>query len=235
MTGTGMAHVIDTVWCDFGGVLTPPIPAAVRAIEGASGVSWSVLTAAAERAAAEQGLSGLQPLENGVMSQRDWGRRVTELLPADEQPLVDLGRFGDHWYAGREIDTALVGELERCAGAGMRVGMLTNSVREWETHRDRMLHGVTVFEAVIRSHELGFGKPDPRIYRYADVRLPPGRGAVLIDDSPVNIAAARVHGWHGVTHRDTASTVRELARLRAARCETEARLNRRPGRRPGDV
>lgn len=204
---------VTVVWCDFGGVLTPALGNAMQEVADASGVSWSDLWTAATAVARELGLSGLQPLELGRVSQAEWGSRVSAALPAGTVSAVDLGLWGDYWYRNRPVNRPLIAELERIAATGVAVGMLTNSVLEWEPHRARMLSGVTVFSAHVRSHEIDLAKPDPRIFDYADGLLPPGEGtAVLIDDLEPNCGAATSHGWIGLHHVDTDETI---ARLRA--------------------
>jgi putative hydrolase of the HAD superfamily len=209
-----LAAESPVVWCDFGGVLTPPIDEAIEAIVAASGIPWLELRAAADAVAARLGLRGLEPLELGLMSQADWGARLADELAPRLVPRVDLGRWGDYWYAGREVNSELLGELRRLAERGARIGLLTNSVLEWEPHRARMLDGLTPFAAEVRSHELGIAKPDPRIFAHADTILPPGGARVVfIDDLERNCAAAELHGWSAVHHVQTRTT---LAALRAA-------------------
>ncbi len=204
---------VGVLWVDFGGVLTPPVQEAAGRVAAASGVPWPELAAAAEQVAAELGLHGLGPLELGILTQREWAGRLTARLATT--PRIDLCRWDEHWYADRPLDRALVAELERIAGRGVRVGLLTNSVAEWEPHRARMLAGVDVFAAVVRSHETGLAKPDPAMFRHADAVLPPPAGTrtVLVDDVPDNCAAAERHGWQATRHRSAANTITRLRRL----------------------
>lgn len=207
---------IGVIWCDFGGVLTPPIREAMASIAAASGVPWAALSAAASAVAEEQGMTGFQPLELGVMTQRDWGASLSRRLAPDHVSRVDLGEWGDHWYRGRVVNAALLDELERLACDGVRVGMLTNSVREWEPHRERMLIGRSPFEAVVRSHELGIAKPDSRIFTHCERNLVSAGGTtLLIDDSPANCSAAEKHGWNALLHVDTVTTISRLRTLHA--------------------
>lgn len=208
---------IGVIWCDFGGVLTPPIQEAMASIEAASGVPWTELSAAASAVAEARGMTGLQPLELGVMTQREWGESLCSRLAPDHVSRVDLGEWGEHWYRGRVVNAALLDELERLRGEGVRVGLLTNSVREWEPHRERMLAGRTRFEAIIRSHEVGMAKPDPRIFAHCERTLLAAEDevTVLIDDSPVNCNAAADHGWNVILHADTTTTISRLRTLNA--------------------
>lgn len=205
---------ITVVWCDFGGVLTPALGNAMQEVSNASGVEWAHLWTAADLVARELGLSGLQPLELARLSQAEWGARVSAALPQGVASAVDLGLWGDYWYRNRPVNTELIAELERVSAAGVPVGMLTNSVLEWEPHRAAMLAGVEVFDAHVRSHEIGLAKPDPRIFAHADAILPPGTGrALLIDDLASNCAAADSYGWLGLHHTDTDETIARLRNL----------------------
>jgi len=213
-TSAPSAPRVTVLWCDFGGVLTPPIAEAIAAIVDASEVSWPELRLAADAVAGELGLRGLEPLELGRLTQAEWGARVTARLPAGWTPAIELGDWGDYWYRDRAANAELLHELKRIAGTGVQVGLLTNSVLEWEPHRARMLAGFMPFTAEVRSHELGLAKPDPRIYVYADTVLPPNGGRVVfIDDLEANCEAAERHGWVAQHHTDTQTTLTRLRQL----------------------
>lgn len=205
---------LDVIWCDFGGVLTPHLDEAIVHVVEASGVPWTALMAAASEVAHELGVTGLGPLELGLLSQAEWGARVARALPPAHESRIDLGRWDEYWYRDRPVNTELLDVLGEIAAGGVRIGMLTNSVAEWEPHRARMLAGVAPFDAYVRSHEIGIAKPDPRIYAYADAALPSAGGqVVLIDDLAPNCAAAESHGWLGIHHVSTAATIARLREL----------------------
>lgn len=215
-TQPAAASSLGVVWCDFGGVLTPPLDEAIAQIVAASGIPWSVLMEAATRVANDLDVTGLRPLELGMISQAEWGARLEEALPRGTTSKVDLGRWDEYWYRDRPLNRVLLRELERLAGVGVRIGMLTNSVAEWEPHRAKMLDGVDVFESWVRSHEIGLAKPESRIFDFADGQLPPSdSGVVLIDDVAANCVAARAHGWSSIHHVSTKSTIAELRALMA--------------------
>jgi putative hydrolase of the HAD superfamily len=205
---------VGIVWSDFGGVLTPPMPQAAERIAAASGVSWPELAAAAEQLASRLGLHGLGPLELGILSQREWADQLTACLPTT--PRIDLRRWDEYWYADRPVNQSLLDELRRIAYHGVPVGLLTNSVAEWEPHRARMLAGQEIFAATVKSHEIRLAKPDPAIFRYADTVLPApaGRHVLLIDDDLTNCRAAEHHGWLAIHHHSTPDTIARLSRMR---------------------
>ncbi|MEN2738822.1 HAD family phosphatase [Microbacterium sp. X-17] len=194
---------VASVWCDFGGVLTPPIADAAAEVARAAGVPWDRIWRAIDEVAAAEGLHGMQPLELGVLSQAAWGARVEEALGV--RPAIDLREWDRHWYRDRPVDAALLDVLAGLRRRGIGVGLLTNSVREWEPHRARLLRGYAdVFQAVVRSHEVALAKPDPRIFAHAASLLP--GPTLLIDDSAENCRAARAVGWRAHHHTDPAET-----------------------------
>ncbi len=209
---------VTVVWSDFGGVLTAPVADAATAVAVAAGIPWHVLWDAVQQVAADEGLSGLGPLELGRMSQAEWGARVSDRLPRGTRSRVDLGAWGDHWYRRRTVNRELAAELTRIRSSGIPLGLLTNSVREWEPHRARILADGPPFDAFVRSHELGVAKPSPEIYRRAESLLPAAHGVpLLIDDVFENCAAASRRGWRAIHHVDTSRTLAALARELAPR------------------
>nr|WP_230202881.1 HAD-IA family hydrolase [Parafrankia discariae] len=216
MTGPAGAgrEPVRAVWCDYGGVLSSSIAGSLAQVAGAAGVPTSELRGAIRRVAASFGATLIEPLELGVLSQHEWGLRVTAELAPAWTPRIDLTRFGDHWYAGRTVNTALFELLDRVRASGVRVGMLTNSVREWEPHRRALAPAVDPFEETVNSFEVGLRKPDPAIFELAESRFgTPPRACLLIDDLAVNCAAAQARGWRVIEHTELETT---LARLRAA-------------------
>jgi putative hydrolase of the HAD superfamily len=206
--------VVTAVWCDFGGVITSPVPEAFDRLARAAEVPAGVLLAAIDRVAADFGLTMLDPLELGLLAQDDWGRRVSAVLAPDWAPALDLSRFGDYWYIDRQVNTPLLDALAALRRAGVRVGMLTNSVREWEPHRRALVPDVGAFEFTINSFEVGLRKPDPAIYQLAEETFAtPAERCLLIDDLTVNCAAARVRGWQTIEHQALPDTLTQLARL----------------------
>ncbi|MBC6446882.1 HAD-IA family hydrolase [Actinokineospora xionganensis] len=198
------------VWSDFGGVLTPPVTDALASVVEATGVTADTLLAAASVISAELGTRGvLEPLERGLISQAEWGERVTRVL--DRRPRTDLGLLDEHWYRDRTLNRPLFDYL---AGLPCRVGLLTNSVREWERHRAAIMPDTSIFAAIVRSHEHGVCKPDPEIFAIAERALdvPPER-CLLVDDVLVNCEAAETRGWTAIHHTSTRTTITELDRV----------------------
>ncbi|WP_241834664.1 HAD-IA family hydrolase [Pseudofrankia asymbiotica] len=200
------------VWCDFGGVLTSPVANALGRVVAAAGVPAAVLLAAMEDVAAAHGLTGLGPLELGLLSERDWGDQMAAALAPEWTPAVDLGRMGEHWYAAHRAENALLARLVELSERGVRLGLLTNSIREWEPHREALLPGVSqVFESTINSFEAGVRKPDAAIYELAERALGrAGADCLLIDDTEENCVVAAGRGWSAIHHVSADATIAQL-------------------------
>ncbi|MEU8782758.1 HAD family phosphatase [Streptomyces sp. NPDC048637] len=209
-----MMSEVTVVWADFGGVLTPPVGTALRQVADAAGIPVTELLAGIRRLADRDGVDLLELLERGRITQREWGRRLTAELAPAWVPRIDLGDFGDHWYADRPLNRPLYEMLTGLRRRGFRLGMLTNSVREWEVHRAAMIPDQTVFDRVIKSHETGLRKPDPEIYRLAEEAFGVApRECLLIDDTGINCSAAADSGWRTVHHVDNGTTLAALGEL----------------------
>jgi putative hydrolase of the HAD superfamily len=89
--------------------------------------------------------------------------------------------------------------------AGMAVGVLSNTVREWQPAWDAVVPTGT--DAAIWSWAVGMRKPDPEIYRlaYRALDVAPER-VLFLDDFPTMADAARTVGMTAldVTDHDTA-------------------------------
>jgi epoxide hydrolase-like predicted phosphatase len=91
---------------------------------------------------------------------------------------------------------------------GVRTVLVSNS---W-TAEDYA--GLDMFDVVVLSQELGFRKPDPRMYITAleRVALPPGR-CVFVDDLGGNLKPAKALGMTTLKHERADLTIPELERL----------------------
>jgi epoxide hydrolase-like predicted phosphatase len=101
----------------------------------------------------------------------------------------------------------LVGVLRAVRRGGMRTALLSNS--------DTLGAGTAglseLFDAVVVSGEVGFGKPDPGIFLLTARRLDlHPQACVFVDDLAANVRAAAAVGMVGVHHRSVAETLNEL-------------------------
>ncbi len=193
------------MWTDFGGVLTPSVEEDLARVARAAGLAVPELLGAMERVAGSRGL--LEALELNLMTQREWGHRVSEELKP-RASRIDLGELGAHWHAGREFNRPLYDGLVKLK-QHRPLGLLTNTIAEWQPHRAAMIPDDVVFDHTLNSHEVGVRKPDPEIYELAERAFGP-TAHLLIDDQEANCAAAEERGWTAIRHVDTASTLDRL-------------------------
>ncbi|MGH2501146.1 MAG: HAD-IA family hydrolase [Ktedonobacterales bacterium] len=72
-------------------------------------------------------------------------------------------------------------------------------------------------DLIVYSHEVGFLKPDPRIYAITCERLGvQPEDMIFLDNVPGNVAAARDYGIHAVLFQDNAQAIAGIAALLAA-------------------
>ncbi|MFN4222004.1 MULTISPECIES: HAD-IA family hydrolase [Novosphingobium] len=195
------ASVVEAVIFDFGGVITSSPFEAFNRLE------------------AERGLP------------RDFVRRINATNPDSnawaqfERSEIDAATF-DRLFAeearalGHELDgasvlavlagavrPAMVGALDRLAGAGFRLGCITNNVpaghgagmaRSADAH-DTLEQIFARFEHVIESSKAGVRKPDPRIYLMMceALGLAPAQ-CVYLDDLGINCKPAAALGMHAI-------------------------------------
>lgn len=106
---------------------------------------------------------------------------------------------------------ALVGDLK---DQGLRVGLVTNNVAEWQPlWRPRLPDGL--FECVIDSAEVGCRKPEPAIYQLAldQLGVSDPATAIFVDDFEWNVAGATdvgMIGLHCTADLDLAAVIAEL-------------------------
>lgn len=115
--------------------------------------------------------------------------------------------------ASRETwDEALVEGLRSLRGHA-KTAIVSNT---WPQMRTRMTNAglLDMADAIVLSCEVGYAKPDPRIYAAALQRVGSRPAETLfIDDTPGHVASARTFGMTGHVHtstRDTLARVREF-------------------------
>jgi HAD superfamily hydrolase (TIGR01549 family) len=155
----------------------------------------------------------------GLNARLDAGNLTTDEL--DELLCQEFGcrpPFEQLNLAGSEIfelNYSMNAVLGRLAGAGYRLGLLSNtSDLHWRyLTRDRYWLIPDAFEQLVLSFQVGLMKPDPRIYRLAAEQAGVEPHEVFyVDDLPVNVAGAREAGLDAVQYTTTPALVDELYR-----------------------
>jgi putative hydrolase of the HAD superfamily len=155
--------------------------------EGASAVThdWHRL---------ETGEIGLEEYMAGVVA------RAPEVLgrPIDLEAYRAFTRdmpLGIHW--------PVVHRIRQLRSDGLKVGLLTNNVKEFGSAWRSTFPVDELFDVVVDSSEVGMRKPDPRIYLLTCERLGVAPTAsVFVDDNRDNVEAARAVGIEAVQFGD---------------------------------
>jgi epoxide hydrolase-like predicted phosphatase len=211
---------IEAVIFDYGGVLVTSPYQGIAEFEVAMGYPAGSVTAAL--------LAGYRDGERGI----DLHRVETgELALADF--LADVERASAGTLGGRDFDGdayhrflmsaplrahwMVVRRARDLRAAGYRVGLLTNTVREWGDAW-RSVIPMELFDDVVDSSEVGLRKPDPRIYELACAGLAVQPAAtVFLDDQDENVAGARAVGLTGILVDDPWAALAELDAVLARR------------------
>lgn len=114
------------------------------------------------------------------------------------------------------LSEPMVGLVHELKENGMRIGILTNNVREFREWWWPLMDFSSVFDTVVDSHEVAMRKPNPAIYRLTMDRLgaEPARTAFL-DDLQANVDAAGAVGMHGILVEEDQSSAISRARVLA--------------------
>lgn len=112
---------------------------------------------------------------------------------------------GDHPEPG--LEPPLLTAARTAKRHGVRTAILSNADGLWAPP----MAWQDVFDVVVTSGEVGFAKPDRRIYLVVAERLglDPSH-CVFVDDLAVNVRGAAAVGMVGVHHRSVYATVGEL-------------------------
>jgi putative hydrolase of the HAD superfamily len=137
-----------------------------------------------------------------------WQNVVRELgLPEREIQRVETA-----YFAGDRLDERLV-DFIRALRPQHRTGLISNAwsgLRAWIVNRGFD----DAFDSMTISAEVGWGKPDARIYEYALEKLgvQPAQ-AIFVDDVSANVEAASALGMHGIVFREAGQVMAEINRL----------------------
>ncbi len=209
------------VWFDFGGVLSPALDDLFGLYEQNTGIPSDALKRAIAVVGREYGLPPLAPIELALLDERDWVARLHRALRA-EDPDLDLSRsepdFGRQWFTGHVVNEPVRDLAIELADEGLRVGILSNNVVEWEAYWRPMVGLDDVVTDLVDSCKVGVRKPDPEIFDLAARRndVDPA-DCILLDDLEENCAAAREAGWTAIRFVDAAQAVRDVRSAVAAR------------------
>ncbi|MFE7120151.1 HAD-IA family hydrolase [Streptomyces sp. NPDC057654] len=191
---------------DFGGVLTTSVAECARAFCLREGLAPDAFTHVIS--ADPVGRALFADLECGAIEQAEWNECTGPLLGVDGTGL--LGRV----LADLRPEPLVVDAARAARRAGVRVGVLSNSLGRtpYDPYAGYGLD--TEYDAVVLSGDYRLRKPDPELYPIVLglLGLPAG-ACVFVDDSARNLLPAQDLGMAVVLDTEPADTVAEISRL----------------------
>ncbi|HYP49212.1 MAG TPA: HAD family phosphatase [Thermoleophilaceae bacterium] len=189
---------------DFGGVLTTNVFDSFRAFCVAEGLDANTI----KRLFREnpEALRLVRSLETGTIDEEEFGARFGELLGLEEREgLVD------RMFGGIRPDEPMLEALRRARAAGVRTGLISNSMGEGRYDRSEF---PSLFDGVVISGDVGLLKPQPESFLLGAERAGVAPAdCVFVDDLRENCDGAEAVGMTAVLHRGAESTLPELERL----------------------
>jgi putative hydrolase of the HAD superfamily len=216
---------ITTVIFDFGGVISSPLFVGIGAFEEAEGYPRGSLlrlmfgevhyvgvegravadaVAADPDAAEAEGEVEDEPdwhlLEKGQIDMKTYFERVVEKAPQVLGKEIDMEAYGRFWRTTAPgVHWMVVHKMRDLKAQGLRIGLLTNNVKEFGENWRAMFPIDDLVEEVVDSSHVGMRKPELEIYELTCSRMKVApQETIFIDDNADNIAAAREYGMHTV-------------------------------------
>lgn len=201
---------------DWGGVLTTPILAMVRAWIEADGIDWNSYLAVMRAWISEaydhrRGQNPIHLLERGECSGAEFERVLAaRLLRVDGGPVPAEGLL-QRMFAACVPVPSMYDTIRALRGAGYGTALLSNS---WGCDEYPRADFPGLFDVVVISGEVGMRKPEEAIFLHAAqaLGLEPGE-CVFIDDIEANVAAATACGMTALLHTEAAGTAAALQDL----------------------
>jgi epoxide hydrolase-like predicted phosphatase len=201
----------EAVISDFGGVLTTPLIQSFVAFQDQTGIASEALGTAMQRIAERDGAHPLFELEKGKMTEADFLEQMADELTPELGHRPEMHRFSEIYFEALEPNPPMVELMHELRGRGLRMGLLTNNVREWAPLWRAMVPVDELFEVIVDSAFVSCRKPEPRIYELMLERIGVEAGSCLfIDDVEVNCDAARELGMAAVHFRDNDQAIGEI-------------------------
>jgi epoxide hydrolase-like predicted phosphatase len=224
-----VSSVISTVIWDFGGVISSPLFVGIGDFEAAEGYRKGSLLEllfgdtsyigvegravaeaiaddpdAAEAAGAVADEPDWHLLEKGEIDVATYFTRLSVKAPDVLGREIDMNAYGRFWrQSSPGVHWMVVHKIRELKDRGLRLGLLTNNVKEFGEHWRTMFPLEELFEEVVDSSHVGVRKPEREIYALtcSRMKIEPAE-AVFIDDNADNVMAARAFGMEAVHFRE---------------------------------
>jgi len=143
-------------------------------------------------------------LEKGQIDVATYFARLSEKAPDVLGRAIDMETYGRFWrQSSPGVHWMVVHKIRELKHRGLRLGLLTNNVKEFGEHWRTMFPLEELFEEVVDSSHVGVRKPEREIYALTCSRMAIApTEAVFVDDNADNITAAREFGMEAVHFRE---------------------------------
>jgi epoxide hydrolase-like predicted phosphatase len=203
--------VITAVISDFGGVLTTPLKGAFRGYQDKSGIPLGELGPAIVSIGETIGENPLFALETGRLSEVEFERLLGDQLSAQIGEKIVVRGFGEHFFSHLKFNEPMIELMRELRRRGLKMGLLTNNVKEWQPLWRPIWPIDELFETVVDSGFVGYRKPAPEIYAITLQEMGiEASEALFIDDMELNCEAARAAGMQAVQFRDNDQAIAEI-------------------------
>ncbi|MFC4035288.1 HAD-IA family hydrolase [Streptomyces polygonati] len=191
---------------DFAGVLTTNVAAAMLGFDRREGLpDGTFRTLVTED---PEGSALYADLERGSLDQAEWNARTAPLLGVDSAGL--LGRV----LRDLRPEPLMIAAAGAARAAGIRVGVLSNSLGAGPFDLYRGFDLSADYDAVVISEHHRLRKPDPAIYPIMlELMKLPGEECVFVDDTPHNLPPAERLGITTVLAEEPADTIARIEGL----------------------
>lgn len=210
--------ICATSWFDFGGVLSPPINDLFEIYYTKSGIKPEQLKNAMLDVANTMNVPMLAPIENALITEKEWGKLVRDslkkLYPKLDTTNARLEYFGEQWFENIAPNDSMILLFKQLKFFGYKVGILTNNVLEWESHWRSMVNLDDYADMIVDSCKFQCRKPDKKFFEIAEKSSNAQASEnLLIDDLKENCEAANKMGWQTIQFIDNQQVYSEIARV----------------------
>ncbi len=189
---------------DFGGVLTSSLHGRLAEFCVEAGLSPGAIV---DALGTEEGRRVTALAEAGLVPQRDFEVMLAKLLGLPDEGLI--ARMLVLAPRAEMIDLA-----RRARAAGIPTGLLTNSLGSGGHDVYAGYDLAALFDVVVISHLVGMRKPERPIFELAAAKLGLAlTDCVFVDDTLLNVVAARELGMTAVHFTGEAGQLAEIERL----------------------
>ena len=193
---------------DFGGVMTTSVmPERMRPLMDSLGIDWSILKEGFKK---YRNLHDAGFLTIAEMYEKIWADAGITVSKTDLNRITELDRSS--WLYRNERTLEWMKTLRK---EGFRIGILTNMSPEFAPlFRKYFADYIAQADALVISGEEMLYKPQREIYDLARERMNlAAKNLTFIDDTQVNIEAARAAGWNGIRFVTNEQVERDFAAL----------------------